>query len=533
MHEGAGLHRHGVRRRPVAQGDPQGPPGRRRRACTGPCPWTRRSRSSSRSCPRSRYLHDHEPAVLRLQAGQRHRSRATRVKLIDLGGVRRIDDLQSAIFGTVGYQAPEVAEVGPSVASDIYTIGRTLATLVLDFRGNTTTYVASLPAGRRHPRVPEVRLVLPAARQGVRARTRRPVRHGRRAPRPAPGRAARGGRHRPRPRQPRATTRRRRSCSRRRRSTGRGHPLAWDELPALKVDADRPDGELAGRRERQPTPSQRIAALADAPRGHRRGAAAPWRAPRSRPGDSDACCAPRSRRSSSDDPWEWRAAWLEGLGAARDRRPGRGPRVVQRRLRAGARRARRRSSRSPRRASVSGEPDIAESLYVICARSDANYTAPPRSAWPASGRARGDLDGALDALDLVGPTRGSFPDARLQRARLLVVGAPQPARPVRRRRRARRRPRPRPAQGGGHRRRARRRARPGHERRPRPEPAGGRGRGRRARAARRASSSPCATSPTSPTTARSASRSSTGQTPYGGGPCDERSAGPEPARQNR
>ena len=31
------------------------------------------------------------------------------VKLIDLGGVRRIDDQESAIYGTVGYQAPEVA----------------------------------------------------------------------------------------------------------------------------------------------------------------------------------------------------------------------------------------------------------------------------------------------------------------------------------------------------------------------------------------------------------------------------------------
>ena len=30
------------------------------------------------------------------------------LKLIDLGGVRRIDDDDSAIFGTVGYQAPEV-----------------------------------------------------------------------------------------------------------------------------------------------------------------------------------------------------------------------------------------------------------------------------------------------------------------------------------------------------------------------------------------------------------------------------------------
>ncbi|HJQ05431.1 MAG TPA: serine/threonine protein kinase, partial [Nocardioides sp.] len=34
------------------------------------------------------------------------------MKLIDLGGVRRIDDQESAIYGTVGYQAPEVAEVG-------------------------------------------------------------------------------------------------------------------------------------------------------------------------------------------------------------------------------------------------------------------------------------------------------------------------------------------------------------------------------------------------------------------------------------
>ena len=38
------------------------------------------------------------------------------VKLIDLGGVRRIDDLDSAIYGTVGYQAPEVPEGGTSVS---------------------------------------------------------------------------------------------------------------------------------------------------------------------------------------------------------------------------------------------------------------------------------------------------------------------------------------------------------------------------------------------------------------------------------
>ena len=67
------------------------------------------------------------------------------IKLIDLGGVRRLDDLDSAIYGTTGYQAPEVPLVGPSVASDIYTIGRTLIVLAMEFRGYQSTYVASLP----------------------------------------------------------------------------------------------------------------------------------------------------------------------------------------------------------------------------------------------------------------------------------------------------------------------------------------------------------------------------------------------------
>ncbi|MFF7470200.1 tetratricopeptide repeat protein [Streptomyces sp. NPDC008092] len=67
------------------------------------------------------------------------------LKLIDMGAVRRMDDEESAIYGTVGYQAPEVAEVGPSVASDLYTVGRTLAVLTFDFQGYTTVFVDSLP----------------------------------------------------------------------------------------------------------------------------------------------------------------------------------------------------------------------------------------------------------------------------------------------------------------------------------------------------------------------------------------------------
>ncbi|WP_411112862.1 tetratricopeptide repeat protein [Streptomyces sp. 029-5] len=67
------------------------------------------------------------------------------LKLIDMGAVRRTDDNESAIYGTVGYQAPEVAEVGPSVASDLYTVARTLAVLTFDFQGYTNVFADSLP----------------------------------------------------------------------------------------------------------------------------------------------------------------------------------------------------------------------------------------------------------------------------------------------------------------------------------------------------------------------------------------------------
>jgi serine/threonine-protein kinase PknG len=67
------------------------------------------------------------------------------LKLLDLGAVRRADDNESAIYGTPGYQAPEVPKVGPSVASDVYTVGRALAVLSFGLPGFTTTYAERLP----------------------------------------------------------------------------------------------------------------------------------------------------------------------------------------------------------------------------------------------------------------------------------------------------------------------------------------------------------------------------------------------------
>ena len=67
------------------------------------------------------------------------------LKLIDLGAVRRVGDDQSALYGTPGYQAPELAAVGPSIGSDLYTVGRTLAVLSFDFAGFTTRFADTLP----------------------------------------------------------------------------------------------------------------------------------------------------------------------------------------------------------------------------------------------------------------------------------------------------------------------------------------------------------------------------------------------------
>jgi serine/threonine-protein kinase PknG len=73
------------------------------------------------------------------------------VKLIDLGAVMRVDDAAAAIFGTDGFQAPEVAEMGVSVSSDLYTVGRTLAVLILNFVFHDGEYKFTLPPAESEP----------------------------------------------------------------------------------------------------------------------------------------------------------------------------------------------------------------------------------------------------------------------------------------------------------------------------------------------------------------------------------------------
>jgi serine/threonine-protein kinase PknG len=67
------------------------------------------------------------------------------LKLIDLGGVHRIGDTQSPVYGTTGYQAPEIDHAGPSIASDLFTVARTLTALCVDVQGFQSTLRFTLP----------------------------------------------------------------------------------------------------------------------------------------------------------------------------------------------------------------------------------------------------------------------------------------------------------------------------------------------------------------------------------------------------
>lgn len=66
------------------------------------------------------------------------------LKLIDLGAVSRINSF-GYLYGTPGYQAPEIVRTGPTVATDIYTVGRTLAALTVRLRTRGGRYVEGLP----------------------------------------------------------------------------------------------------------------------------------------------------------------------------------------------------------------------------------------------------------------------------------------------------------------------------------------------------------------------------------------------------
>ncbi|MYW02562.1 serine/threonine-protein kinase, partial [Streptomyces sp. SID3343] len=77
----------------------------------------------------------------------------SQLKLIDLGAVSDQRHRSTFTYGTVGYQAPEI-ESGrsvPTVESDLFTIGRTMAVLSFYFAGYTRKWRAALPPASEVP----------------------------------------------------------------------------------------------------------------------------------------------------------------------------------------------------------------------------------------------------------------------------------------------------------------------------------------------------------------------------------------------
>jgi len=115
----------------------------------GPLPAAEAVAYIHRILPASAYLHnaglvycDFKPDNVMMERDD--------VKLIDMGGVRRIDDTKGDIYGTVGYSAPEAGS-GPTPSSDLFTIGRTLAVLLTDIHGFSTDHIYTLPSPQEEP----------------------------------------------------------------------------------------------------------------------------------------------------------------------------------------------------------------------------------------------------------------------------------------------------------------------------------------------------------------------------------------------
>lgn len=337
------------------------------------------------------------------------------VKLIDLGGVRRITDEHSAIFGTVGYQAPEVPQVGTSVASDIYTIGRTLVVLCMEFRGYQGTYLHTLPPpdttpifqqhdslywliakccaadpADRFASAEELRTqLLGVLREVVAARTTGTALTSAASPLfEAPATSA--------------------------------SALDWSQLPGLRPDpSDTQYSWLTSVGDAEP--AELLKALEQAPEESaevllRRARAA------IELGDTTAARTSTAQLLTKD-PWEWRALWLDGLAAMRDQDwesakasfsavyqqvPGElGPKLAL------------------AIACENGElPEVAEALYATCAATDAAYAAPAAFGMARVRAAGGDTAGAVRALDLVPSTSRGYPESRQLRADVLLAGAP-------------------------------------------------------------------------------------------------------------
>ncbi|MEW6155078.1 MAG: tetratricopeptide repeat protein [Actinomycetota bacterium] len=329
------------------------------------------------------------------------------VKLIDLGGVRHIDDPVGDIYGTVGFQAPEIAEMGPSVASDIYTMGRTLAVLTMDFRGYQGTFAHSLPDPADHPvlaRFPSFhRFLLKSTAEHPDDRFQSVTEAGDQLmgvlrevmalttglPHPGP-------------------------------SANFGAPRGDEGLPPLTVA---PGDQSAGFLTSLPAdPAEVVRAIAEGVTAGQLEETGEVRLRRARAllelGERDAALAEVAAVEAAD-PWEWRAVWLRGVAAlsagdvagaaaAFERCMFEVPGELAPKLAAGV------------CAERAGDLSTAAALYGAVSAVDPAYVA-ATTGLARCRLAQDDLDGALKAWSRVPPTHRAYGDARVSAVRALVA----------------------------------------------------------------------------------------------------------------
>jgi serine/threonine-protein kinase PknG len=341
------------------------------------------------------------------------------LKLIDLGGVYRTDDPGGPVYGTAGYQAPEIATMGPSVPSDLYTVARTLLLLCIDLKGYQSTFVHSLPPRESVPLFMEFDSLYRLLEKGT-------------APDPDDRFqtaeemadqlvgvlrevvALRGGTAEPRP-----------STLFSADFRARADRPDYRRLPVLRVGGDDPAaGFLATLAASAPADLVRLLRTAPDQTVEVR-----LRLARELidAGDWDEAASTLDE-IAAEDAWEWRAAWLRGIGElARDRPERAAPlfhevyRVVPGEL-------------APKLALAvalesAGDHAAARPWYEIVSRVDASFTT------AAFGLARcclalGDRDGALEAYDRVQESSSTYTESRVATIRCLIDGAGKARPPV-------------------------------------------------------------------------------------------------------
>ena len=170
-HQRRWLHRHGVRRRRQPARRSWRPGARPNGGRSDPLPVEQAIAFCLEILPALGHLHELGLVFCDFKPDNVIHSRGA-VKLIDLGGVYRLDDQTSPVYGTVGYQAPEIAaDRTRRSPSDLFTVGRTLAVLATDFVGYQSIHRYTLAARHVDAAVRPLRLAVPVPRAGDGAAT--------------------------------------------------------------------------------------------------------------------------------------------------------------------------------------------------------------------------------------------------------------------------------------------------------------------------------------------------------------------------